>query len=410
MDQLYEFTGTLRSMTIEKSLFKRLGPFWKEDRPEFFEKREYDSHGRLILCERSGYRELYAYMVSEGKEADFRRAALYRFDGEGILQNREIWHYREDGTLRGKEIYRGEDPVRLVEAEEDRDKGVLVEKEEGRIRGKQHDREGRLLSEYLYRGSEADLITRYSYNESGHLHRKEETDRQGNPVKTTHYRCNRSGLILEEEERDKQGLSLYHRVYNYPGGEDENWLIREEYALNGKGKRIPLSVVYRSLNFFHEPRLAPEEEMLPPSPVAPAEEKPQKTVEMPPESTEPEQGTKVFSNGFYRGEFLKGLMEGKGVFSFNDGSYYRGEFHKGHPEGRGELKKADGSFYQGDFVRGMMHGKGVMEWADGSRYEGPFRQGLMEGIGVYTWPGGDRFRGLFEKGRRTDQGLVERNS
>jgi hypothetical protein len=404
MDQLYEFTGPLRSMIIEKAPFKRLGPFWKEDRAVFFEKREYDSHSRLIVCEKKEFKELYAYLAGEG-QPDFRRSAVYRFTTEGILNYREIWHYGENGTLRGKEIYKEENPVRLVEIEEDRKKRVLIEKEEDQIRGKQFDGAGRLISDYLYRDSEADLITRYTYTDRGIIQKKEESDKKGNLLKTTLYRCNESGLIKEEEEKNRKDEIIYHRVYEYPGGNDKNWLIREEYALNGRGKRIPLSLTYRSLNFYHEPRLVKDEE----PPLPPQREPPKQTTKTEVKITR-DHGTLAFSNGYYRGDLVEGKMEGKGSFSFNDGSFYRGEFLQGRPEGTGELTGSDGSLYHGSFKKGKMQGKGVMKWADGSQYKGPFNNGLMEGIGLYTWPNGDRFKGLFEKGRRTDQGMIERNS
>ncbi|MDC7219555.1 MAG: hypothetical protein PQJ59_06410 [Spirochaetales bacterium] len=413
MDQLYDFSGPLRSMTIEKSLFKRLGPFWKEQKSEFLERREFDSQGRLIVKEIDDYKELYSYLA-EGGKTDFRRAALYRFGREGSLLEREIWHYRDNGTLRGKEIHSEDDSLRLVEIEEDREKGILIEKEESHIRGRQVDREGRISSEYVYNGSEADMIVRYAYDAQGRLAKREETDREGIPFKTTHYRYGTGGLLKEAEEQDQKGTSLYHRVFEYPGGEDRNWLIREEYALNGRGNRIPLSVIYRSLNFFHEPRLV--EDPPPPSPKSSPptkeaiKEGSEKSTSLP-QDTPPrkEQGTRAFSNGYYRGDLIEGRMEGRGIFTYNDGSIYKGDFRGDKPEGRGELQRTDGSCYQGDFKAGLMHGKGRLVWADGSCYEGPFKSGLMEGIGVFTWPGGDRFKGLFEKGRRTDQGLVERN-
>ncbi len=393
MDQLYEFTGPLRSMIIEKAPFRRLGPFWKENTPLFFEKREYDSHGRLLVREKPDYTEYYAYMAGE-RELDFRRSALYRFNGEKQLESREIWHYGQEGTLRGKEIYRGEAAPLFVEIQEDPARGVLVEKDGIRIRGKQFDSRGRLISEYLYGGDQADLIIKYTYTDEGFILKKEEADKNGSPIKTSFYGCTESGLIREIRETDRTGELLYHRLYEYPRGEDSNWLVREEYALNGHGRKKPLSLTYRSLNFFHEPRLVREE---PPQPVR---EK---------GKAEPTEDTKVFSNGFYRGQLKEGLPSGKGTFSYNDGSRYRGTFFSGKPEGRGELIRKDGSVYRGDFKSGIMHGRGIMEWSDGSRYEGPFRRGKMDGVGVYTWPNGDRFKGLFEKGKRTDQGLVERN-
>jgi len=398
MHQLYLFTGTLRSMTIEKARFKRLGPFWKEQKPLFLERREYDSTGRLVQRRTENANYLYSFLAEE--EADPRPAAIYRFDGDDALKGREIFYYNEEGYCTGREFYEKGELNRTIQQEEDPDRGVVIEREDGRIRGKQYDRRGNLLSEYLYGSEEADLIRKYTYSDRGHPLKREETNKNGRPVKTTSYECNEAGLITEIRETDREGELLYHRIFRYPRGEDRNWLVREEYALTGKNRKIPLSLIFRSLNFYQEPRL---EENSPPPP-SPRQES-ERTAQ--PEE-EDEVRTVVFSNGYYRGRTQKDIITGEGLFSFNDGSRYQGGFEGGKPHGRGMMMKPDGSRYEGEFREGRMHGKGRLEWPDGSLYEGAFREGLMDGIGTFTWPNGDRFKGLFEKGRRTDQGLIER--
>ena len=41
---------------------------------------------------------------------------------------------------------------------------------------------------------------------------------------------------------------------------------------------------------------------------------------------------------------------------------------------------------KGEFSHGMMHGKGVLTWKDGTRYDGDFVDNTVTGTGTYTWP------------------------
>ena len=387
MDQLYLFSGSLRTILIEKSTFRRFGPFWKEGQKGLLEKREYDEAGRLCKIEKSDYFEYPAYLEEK------RPAALYRFNRDDELIYREVFFYNGQGHREFREIYDRDIPKRTINYEENQ--GVILEKEGNRIRGSQWDKQGRLVSEYLYHGTEADLITKYTYQEKGLL-RKEKQDKRGNLVQSTDYTLNENGLILEEIVKNSQKNVIYHRIFQYPRGDDANWLVREEYGLNRHGKKNPLSLIFRSLNFYHIPE-----------PKSNIQVKTQTQTSPVPITDMAKVGTIPFANGYYKGEINGDNMEGKGVFFFNDGRVYEGDFHEGRMEGRGSLKGKDGSNYRGDFLRGKMHGKGVLVWQDKSRYEGPFNKGLMNGVGIFTWPNGDRFKGLFESGRRTDQGLVE---
>lgn len=386
MEQLFLHSGPVRSFIIEKTHFHRFGPFWKESPPMEIEKREMDLSGRLILLEKPEYREYYAYLKGGGI------AAAYRFGQEGELIRREVYFYR-DGKRDVKDIFEGDAPPRRVEYREE--PGLIIEKEGSRIRGRRFDKEGKILSEYLYHGEEPDLIVKYAYDGDGRLLTKREEDKRGTPVGRTEYIYNDSGLVLEEKEWDGEGKVTFHRIFRYPGGDDANWLVREEFARGGGKKLIPLAVIHRSLTFYHDPgenRPKEEEKGKPPVPSPPLRKGPE---------------TIAFANGYYRGPLKEGHMEGEGVFTFNDGGRYEGQFRRGVMEGHGRLTKSDGSRYEGEFREGRMHGRGLLIWKDGSRYEGPFSEGLMDGVGQYTWPNGDRFRGLFEKGRRTDQGIIE---
>lgn len=86
-------------------------------------------------------------------------------------------------------------------------------------------------------------------------------------------------------------------------------------------------------------------------------------------------------SGSYKGECLEGLAEGKGRAKGDD--VYEGSFHKGLPEGKGEYTYKNGSVYSGEWKNGLKHGKGKFKyeingksttlagyWVDGD-YKGP---------------------------------------
>ena len=44
--------------------------------------------------------------------------------------------------------------------------------------------------------------------------------------------------------------------------------------------------------------------------------------------------------------------------------------------------------YKGAFVDNRMEGKGIFTWSDGSVYDGQWKKNQMNGIGIYTWTNG----------------------
>jgi hypothetical protein len=71
-------------------------------------------------------------------------------------------------------------------------------------------------------------------------------------------------------------------------------------------------------------------------------------------------------SGSYSGGCKNGLAQGKGIAQGID--HYEGQFSEGVPQGRGTYTWADGSFYKGQWVNGFKEGMGKM---------------------VYPMPGGD---------------------
>lgn len=111
---------------------------------------------------------------------------------------------------------------------------------------------------------------------------------------------------------------------------------------------------------------------------------------------------KTFDNGStYEGDWLAGMMHGKGILTFADGSTYEGEFIQGRRTGLGKLVSADDS-YEGEWLDDLFHGDGIYTSPKGNLYEGTWKHGqLPEGVLYYTadkkrYEG--EFRGLIPDG------------
>ena len=63
----------------------------------------------------------------------------------------------------------------------------------------------------------------------------------------------------------------------------------------------------------------------------------------------------------FNGEWVAGLMSGRGTFVWSSGERYDGEWRDGKEEGRGTFTWPDGSYFDGNWVGGDKHGVGI--WA-----------------------------------------------
>ena len=108
-------------------------------------------------------------------------------------------------------------------------------------------------------------------------------------------------------------------------------------------------------------------------------------------------GAKVFGQTAYVGEFMNGLANGYGTFTYSDGSVYVGEFKEGIEHGKGIFNCwAHGSKYDGQFKYGKKNGEGTYFYPDGVIYKGEWSEGKRNGNGVLTYTDGKRLVGKFK--------------
>ena len=105
------------------------------------------------------------------------------------------------------------------------------------------------------------------------------------------------------------------------------------------------------------------------------------------------------------GNFVDGLLEGKGVCVYANGARYEGEWVRGLRHGQGEFRE-HGAVYRGGWAEGVQSGEGVWSYPDGSEYKGPLRKGMRHGHGVFTDAEGGRYEGGWKLNLREGQGVL----
>ena len=113
---------------------------------------------------------------------------------------------------------------------------------------------------------------------------------------------------------------------------------------------------------------------------------------------------KKYKNGKYKGDYLNGKREGKGIYKYNNGDIYEGEYKNDLKDGEGTYKFENGDIYKGQYKNGYFHGKGKYEYADGDIYEGDYKEDLRDGIGTYTYSNGNKYEGEWKEGLKHGKG------
>ena len=120
-----------------------------------------------------------------------------------------------------------------------------------------------------------------------------------------------------------------------------------------------------------------------------------------------------FTNGdMYIGRLLDGKMIGIGSYIFaakeddegNINTEYIGNFVNGIREGKGTFTFSNGNEYIGNFVDNKSNGVGRMKYNNGDEYLGNWEEGTKEGMGIYTWKNGYMYIGDFKDGKMDGEG------
>jgi hypothetical protein len=133
-------------------------------------------------------------------------------------------------------------------------------------------------------------------------------------------------------------------------------------------------------------------------------------------------GEQTYSNGAkYTGQWKNMKEDGKGYFTYPDGSSLTGEFKDGNPVNAslvyatGESK---GDKFEGDFVNWKFEGQGTYTWTNGNKYVGEWKNGKANGNGTITYSNGKPVKGIwkdselvrvvryFPKTDKVDDGIV----
>mmetsp|Transcript_35187 Transcript_35187/g.88527 ORF Transcript_35187/g.88527 Transcript_35187/m.88527 type:complete len:1089 (-) Transcript_35187:25-3291(-) len=114
-----------------------------------------------------------------------------------------------------------------------------------------------------------------------------------------------------------------------------------------------------------------------------------------------------FQNGsHYSGEWLVGVVEGRGCMTYSSGHVYEGELIKGKPHGTGVMKYKGGGSYEGQWLDGAHHGQGTLESPFGDRYEGQWERGAKHGQGTLRWQSGDSYEGEWHEDHMHGKGKL----
>ncbi|KRX06735.1 hypothetical protein PPERSA_09137 [Pseudocohnilembus persalinus] len=106
-------------------------------------------------------------------------------------------------------------------------------------------------------------------------------------------------------------------------------------------------------------------------------------------------------------------LQGKGIYNFKNGSYFKGEFIKGLYNGKGEFFDVDSNcVIKGDFKNSLPNGNVTIEYSDKSKYIGQVVNGLREGLGKFFFAPRNQqnmlvYEGEFKNDRFEGRGSIQ---
>lgn len=128
-------------------------------------------------------------------------------------------------------------------------------------------------------------------------------------------------------------------------------------------------------------------------------------------------GKLVFRNTIYEGEFVDGILTGKGTLTYENGDKY--EYlgtdkiivdDKEIDVIRGVITYVNGNVYEGQLIKDMFsfdflrNYHGTMKYANGDKYIGNWLNGYKNGYGTYAYANGDTYNASWTRGRKNGLG------
>lgn len=108
----------------------------------------------------------------------------------------------------------------------------------------------------------------------------------------------------------------------------------------------------------------------------------------------------------YTGTWKDDLYDGEGTLEF-EGSKYVGSWVMGRKEGQGTITFPTGATYKGEWLKDLQHGKGVFySPSTNESYEGDWKEGNFHGYGVLHWPMG-KYEGEFVNDFKEGKGKLK---
>ncbi|MBS1730951.1 MAG: hypothetical protein JSS67_09285 [Bacteroidetes bacterium] len=107
----------------------------------------------------------------------------------------------------------------------------------------------------------------------------------------------------------------------------------------------------------------------------------------------------------YVGQFVNGVMQGKGSMLFNNGAFLTGDWKNGKVDGQGSNLNKEGTFYHGGLKDGLRSGYGWLVLKSNAFYLGEFKNDTYNGVGIYGWADGRTLgQNIYVDGKRNGPG------
>lgn len=111
---------------------------------------------------------------------------------------------------------------------------------------------------------------------------------------------------------------------------------------------------------------------------------------------------------YYSGNFVNGIMEGKGRLRSPGKFYYLGQFKQNAMNGEGMISLESGDIYQGMFVNSAFEGEGTYTFKNGEELTGTFKNNvILNGKGYIQLSDKAYFRGEIKNGKRNGEGFMQ---